>query len=160
MDALAFAEMHRNPAYQINVFGTTLNNVIAAMSTLSGNTVTGGVEHRGLYHTDKRFTLYTGIDFIGKTPVCSLYKLLDCKKEAAAAVKGRKHSYHKITAADYMRSLVVRCLRGQILNPIIRFDLATKLLEKLRKSAMNNKFVRQAIKPENAQSAASLIIFN
>lgn len=160
MNALAFAEMHHNPAYNINVFGTTLNNVIAAMSTLSGNTVTGGVEHRGLHHTDKRFTLYTGIPFIGKTPVCSLHRLLDCSKQAAAAVKGRKYSHHKITGAEYMRSLVIRCLRGQILNPIVRFDLATKLLEKLRKSAMNNKFVRQAMKPQNAQSAASLIIFN
>jgi hypothetical protein len=35
-----------------------------------------------------------------------------------------------------------------------------RLLEKLRKSAMNNKFVRQAIKPYNAQAAANLILFN
>ena len=97
---------------------------------------------------------------MGKTPVCSLFRLLDCHKQAALAVKGRKQTTHKITTAEYMRSLVIRCLRGQILNPIVRFDLATKLLEKLRKSALNNRFVRQAIKPQNAEAAASLILFN
>lgn len=160
MNAIAFAEMHRNPAYNINVLGTTLGNVIAAMSTLSGNTVTGGIEHRGLHWTDKRFSLYTGISFIGKTPVCSLFRLLSCSEEAGKAVKGRKQATYNISGSEYMRSLVIRCLRGQILNPIVRFDLAAKLLEKLRKGAMDNKFVRQAIKPQNAQSAASLIIFN
>ena len=160
MNALAFAEMHRNPAYKIDILGTTLNNVIAAMSTLSGNTVTGGIEHRGLHHTDKRFTLLTGIEFIGKTPVCSLFDLMGRKDEASQAVKGRKLAKHKITGPEYMRSLIIRCLRGQILNPIVRFDHGLKLLEKLRKSAMNNKFVRQAIKPHNAQTAAALILFN
>ena len=160
MNALVFAEMHRNPIYQINIVGTTLNNVIAAMSTLNGNIVTGGLEHRGLHWTDKRFTLLTGIQFMGKTPVCSLFRLLDCNKQAAVAVKGRKLASHKITGSEYMRSLIIRCLRGQILNPILRFDHGMKLLEKLRRSSMNNKFVRKAIKPHNAQTAASLILFN
>lgn len=160
MNALAFAEMHRNPGHRIPIIGTTLNIVVAAMSTLNGNLVTGGLENRGLHWTDKRFTLLTGIQFIGKTPVCRIFDLAQRTREAHQAVKGRKFATNKITGAEYMRSLLIRCLRGQILNPILRFDHGMKLLEKLRRSSMNNKFVRQAIKPHNAQTAASLILFN
>lgn len=160
MNSLAFAEMRGNSLYQVQILGTTLANVLSSMSPLSGNTVTGGLEHRGIHWTDKRYEKLTGIQFIGKHPKASIFQILTHKKEAAKAVNGRRYAKTKMTAREYMDSLIIRCLRGQILNPILRVDHAMRLLEKLRKSAMNNKFVRQAIKPHNAKAVANLILFN
>lgn len=157
----SFAVMHGNSDYQVPVLGTTLANVLCAMSPLSGNTTSGGVtEHRGIHWTDKRFSAFTGIQFVGKYPFASLFEIVSRKKEADMAVKGRKYATTKMTTKQYMQSLVIRCLRGQILNPVLRIDYAVRLLEKLRKAAMNNKFVRSAIQPHNAQAAATIILFN
>lgn len=160
MNPLAFRELHNSKAHQMPVFGTGLNIIIAAMSTLNGNTVTGGLEHRGLHWTDKRFSMLTGIPFVKGVPHCSIFQILLHTKEANQAVSARKYSVNKITGPEYIRSLLIRNLRGQILNPILRVDLAARLLEKLRRNSMNNKFVRFAMQPNNAQSAASLILFN
>jgi len=161
MNSLAFADMRCNALYKVPMLGTTLANVLSSMSTCSGNVTSGGItEHRGIHWTDKRFQKLTGITFIGKFPRASVFQILTHKKAAKEAVKGRSHSKTKMTASQYMDSLIIRCLRGQILNPVLRVDRAMRLLEKLRKSAMNNKFVRQAIKPYNAQAAANLILFN
>jgi len=137
-----------------------LNIVIASMSTLNGNTVTGGLEHRGLHWTDKRFSELTGITFVKGVPHCSIFQILSRTKEANQVVSDRKYAMNKITGPEYMRSLLIRNLRGQILNPILRVDLATRLLEKLRRNSMSNRFVRFAMQPNNAQAAASLILFN
>jgi hypothetical protein len=160
MNALAFRELHTSPAHKLPLFGVNLSTIIAAMSPSSGNTVTGGLEHRGLHWTDKRFSLLTGIPFVKGIPTCSFFQIMSRTKEANQAVAGRKHATKKITGTEYVRSLMIRNIRGQILNPVLRVDLATRLLEKLRRNSLTNKFVRFAMKPNNAQTAATLLLFN
>lgn len=156
----AFKNMRNNRLYNASVLGTTLANVLSAMSPSSGLIVTGGtVDGRGLTPTDNRFSKLTGIEFIGKYPHCSLFALMKCAKQANVAVAGRKYAKKPLTGQQYLQSLIIRNLRGQILNPVLRIDYAVRLLEKLRKSAMSNKFVVQAMKPHNAPAAVNLIAF-
>ena len=153
-----FAAMHGNPLYRVPLLNTTLGNVISAMSKKNWTTVTGGLDHRGLHWTDKRFTELTGITFIKSCPNCSLFEILDSNHKAAQAVKSRSKSSKKINSAQYMQSLVIRNLRGQIQNPVLRHNYAQKLMETLRSTSQ--RWVRLAMNPRNAQTAATQILFN
>ena len=158
--SLEYREMHNSALYRnINILGTSFNLLLAAMSNKNYNTVTGQlVEHRGLHWNDKRFGALTGIEFVGGHPRCSYFKLNMHKKEAAIANRGRSAKAKKISDSDYFNSLLIRWFRGVIQNPVLRFDLGKRLCEKLR--SVNQKFVKFAMKPQNAQAAASMILFN
>ena len=153
-----FAAMHGNPLYRVPLLNTTLGNVISAMSKKNWTTVTGGLDHRGLHWTDKRFSALSGIQFVAGYPHCSLFEILDSNDEVTQAVKSRSKSSKKITKNQYMQSLVIRNLRGQIQNPVLRVGYAQKLMEKLR--ATSQRWVRLAMNPRNAQTAATQILFN
>ena len=156
--ALAYRSMHQDRTYSTPVLFTTLNNAIAAMAPHNWNTVTGGIEHRGLYHTDKRLSKYTGITFVKSLPNCSIFQILNSDRAIEKAVAGRSPFSKKITPKQYKQSLIIRNLRMQIQNTALRWDFAKRMCEKLR--AVSTKWVRLAMNPQNAQAAATQILFN
>ena len=156
---LSYRAMHQDRAYRIPMMFTTMNNVIAALSTHNWNTITGGVEHRGLHQTDKRLTKYVDWDFVHGLPDCSIFQILNSDKAIEKAVDGRSPKCkYKLTKNAYKQSLIIRNLRMQIQNSALRFDFAKRMCEKLR--TVSNKWVKLAMNPQNVQAAATQILFN
>lgn len=128
--------------------------IIEALSNESNNKKLL-VEHRGLWHTDRRFTEMTGIKFVKQHPHCSVFDIIRQRNAIRKAVKGRSTKSKLITPPGYMRSLIVRNIRGQILNPILRVDDFLKLsnnVEYKRKIAMKpSGFIRLAADPNASE---------
>lgn len=157
--ALSYSQMHLDRAYHVPMMFTTMNNVIAAMASHNWNTVTGGIEHRGLHQTDKRLSKYVDWGFVHGLPDCSIFQILNSDKAIEKAVKGRSPKCKfKLTVSQYKQSLIIRNLRMQIQNSALRYDFAKRMCEKLR--AVSNKWVRLAMNPRNVQAAITQILFH
>ena len=139
-----------NRAYQALVQAIPAISIIEALSNLSNNQKLG-IEHRGLWQTDKRFTEETGIEFVGQHPHCSVFDILRNRPASKKAVYGRAKTSKLILPSQYERSLIIRNIRGQILNPILRVDAFLKFannVEYKRAIAMRPAgFIRLAADP-------------
>jgi hypothetical protein len=147
------AQLQLHPASKLHIGLPSIGQIIAALSTGTLNNATG-IEHRGLAATDRRYALASNTTFIKGVPTAPIWQIISDHKSAAIAVNGRKYAKTKITVKQYIHDLVVRSLRGQILNPILRTErwlMIGKIAERLRSVALggNSRFMKMALNPIN-----------
>ena len=146
-----------NPVFRIPMFDTTVGDLICAMSADSMNKTNGGfLDHRGLHWLDKRFSAASGIKMIKGVPMATPSEIRMNRPAMTVAIKGKGKNTKTVTLPHYERSLVIRTVRAQILNPILRLDgwaLITKVAERLRSMSLkpNHKFLKMAANPINVQ---------
>ena len=152
------------PVFNVPMWNVKLVDIICALSQESRNK-TGGyvVENTGLHWTDKRFAEASNISFVKGVPMTSIVNLRSHRAAMAQAIKGRAKTSTPLSVRDYETNLIVRCIRGQILNPIMRTDFfATyrKTAERLRSVAMGHqkRFLRMAANPINISYLTNWLI--
>jgi hypothetical protein len=146
-----------NPVFRIPMFDTTIGDLICAMSADSMNKTNGGyIDHRGLHWLDKRFSAASGIQMIKGVPMATPAEIRKNRPAQIVAIKGKGKNTKEIKQPHYERSLVIRSIRAQILNPIMRLEgwaMITKVAERLRSMALrpNSRFLKMAANPMNVQ---------
>lgn len=154
-----------NPAFRIPMFDTTVGDLICAMSGDSMNKTNGGfIDHRGLHWLDKRFSAASGIKMIKGIPMATPTEIRRNRTAMATAIKGKGKNTKAIKQSHYERSLVIRTIRAQILNPILRLEgwaMITKVAERLRSMSLkpNHKFLKMAANPINVQFFTQWLLF-
>ena len=146
-----------NPVFRIPMFDTTIGDLICAMSADSMNKTNGGfIDHRGLHWLDKRFSAASGIQMIKGVPMATPSVIRDNRLAMQTAINGKGKNTKQITVPHYERSLIIRTIRAQILNPILRIEkwaLSTKVAERLRSMSLrpNSRLLKMAANPMNVQ---------
>ena len=161
-----YGALRRNPVYNAPMWSVKVADIICALSQDSGNKTSGHlVEHRGLHFTDKRFAVESNINFIKGVPMASVTEIRRNRKAMATAISKRGKTSKKLNVPDYEMSLIVRSIRGQVLNPILRIDYFAhykKVIERMRSVAFgsnNKRFLNMACNPANISYLTNWLIF-
>lgn len=157
-----YAQLQAHPAHKIRFGDLNFSHILAALWAGARIHATG-IETRGLHWSDRRYTKAGGGSFIKGMPTAPIWKILSNDVAAKAAVTGRSEDSKKITYNQYKQDLVVRSIRGQILNPLLRTDRwlsIGKIAERLRKVALsgNSKFYNMALNPVNVNYFTNWIL--
>lgn len=148
-----YHQIQANPVAKTPCGDVTFGHLLSALYTGPVSHCTG-IDNRGLHHTDKRYAAVSGSQFINGAPTASPNDIIKNVSYARSAVQGRSKTSKKVTANQYIFNLVVRAVRAQILNPILRNSRWLsfgKMAERLRSVSLNNsRFMKMAINPINA----------
>lgn len=151
-----------HPAARVQFGDITVGTILCSLSNLSFNQTTA-IENRGLHHTDKRYTKAGGCSFIKGVPTGPIGSIIRNTKAAKIALAGRSLGTKRITVPQYQMNLVIRSLRGQILNPVLRTEhwlSMGKIAERLRRVIVQNnkRFMSMAMNPINIAYLTNYIL--
>ena len=148
-----YNQIQANPVSKVAFGDLTFGHLLSALYAGPVSHTTG-IDNRGLHHTDKRYAIISGTKFVNGVPTASPTSIVKNVDYAHQAVKGRGQNAKKITTNQYIFNLLVRAVRAQILNPILRntrWLAFGKMAERLRSVSLNNsRFMKMAINPINA----------
>ena len=148
-----YNQIQANPVSKVSFGDLTFGHLLSALYAGPTSHATG-IDNRGLWHQDLRYAEASGYPFIKGAPTAPPHEIISNYKWAKLAVSKRGKKAKKMTANQYIYNLVVRSVRAQILNPILRntrWLAFGKMAERLRSVSLNNsRFMKMAINPINS----------